>query len=184
MFTSISWEIFLTTVVVLLASYYLITALVFYRKEIVARITSRSQPGISAIADSSGKSNSTKNVMGQVNKESESSHRFSIISADELSMEENSDEPDTITAYHVTDPLISSMYDLLAEARALIQVIVEQKSSADECEELFRSLMLRYPQLKQTDHRDGVAVYIAKASEKQLPYALSVEQVVQWWNEK
>ena len=183
MFTSISWEIFLTTVVVIAASYYLITALVFYRKEIVARITSRPDPVMPAISDSGIKSNAAKNVMGQANKEPESTNRFSLISADELTVEENTEAPETI-AYHVRDPLISSMYDLLAESRTLIQSIVEQKSDANECEELFRSLLLRYPHLKQTDHRDGVAVYIAKASEKQLPFALNVTQVAQWWNEK
>lgn len=183
MFNSISWEIFLTTIVVIVGGYYGISTLILYRRELVAWIRSCSKQSIMpAIAEAH--SAGTSSMMGSVNEESENLvHRFSTVDTAELTVGEDDVPDEPIRVHNLTDPLIGVMYDLLSEARMLIRLIGGQKSGLQECEELFRSLLLRYPQLRKTDHQGGVSLYIVQAFDSELHFSLTMDQVNGWWEE-
>lgn len=165
-----------------MGGYYGISSLIFYRKEIAAWIRSRSHSQIMPVVLES-KKETESNVIGSVSNATEKFQNVSTIASDELTVSEETEEPDLIPPHNHTDPLMSLMYDLLSQAKTLIRLLVKYNSTPNECEELLRSLLLRYPQLKNSEHQSGVSIYIVHAAANQLSISFSIEQVTGWWND-
>lgn len=190
MFNAITWEAFLTTVILLAGGYYFITTLLLYHTEITSWVKSRTgqSPAIPTQPSEPIAERSNDNILGNVNVDDQlHTQRTSTVDADDLKFGVSDDHESEIVA-PVSKPLpqadhliIGSVADLLQEVKTLIQLITEYKSDKVESASLFRTLLLRYPHVKSTDYKDAISLYICQAATAQLPFTLSLEETMAWW---
>ncbi len=188
MFSSITWEIFLTTVVVLIGGYYGITILLLYHQEIILWVkTWEQQPVVSP--QSTKVTASSHSVMGSIQQESLQAVRSTVSPAEEINVASDDEVPDTVTSPEVLSLtsdhlLISSVSDLLQEVKTLSQLMAECKSDKAEGESLFRTLLLRYPHLRTTTFRDPINLFIIDAARNQFAFDLSLSEINSWWEDE
>lgn len=188
MFSSITWEIFLTTVLAVVSCYYGITTLLLYHQEIIQYVKTRGQqhpvsPQPTKVAASS------HSVMGSIQEESSRELRSTISPAEEISVASDDDQPETVTSPEVVswtrdNLLIGSVADLLQEVKTLSQLMAECESDKAEGESLFKTLLLRYPHLRGTIYRDAVNLFIIDAARNHFVFDLSLSEINSWWEEE
>lgn len=187
MFSSITWELFLTTACVIIGSYYGITTLLLYHREVTQWIKSRGQQPV-VKATPTTVSASPFAVMGNIQEESTQALRSSVGTAAEINVAASDEEPDTVYSPEVSSSeehlLIGSIADLLQEVKTVSQLIAECKSDKAEGESLFRTLLLRYPRLRSTTYREAINFYILDAARNQFSFDLSSSEVNTWWEEE
>jgi uncharacterized protein with PQ loop repeat len=186
MFSSITWEIFLSTVVVMVGGYYVITTLLLYHNEIIHWVKSRGQKSVVKIASTEVHAQ-PDGMMGSIRNELIAELRSSTASAEEINVSSVDEEPEEIQAIKPLSNdslLIGSMADLLQEIKTLIQLITECKSDKTECVSLFRTLLLRYPHLSDTTYQDVINLYIAEATMNQTAFNLTLPEIKTWWEEE
>jgi hypothetical protein len=188
MFSSITWEFFTTTLMAAIGSYYAITTLLLYHREIIQRIKSSGQQSVGQ-AEYTTVEKPSHTVMGGIQKESTQELRSSIGTAEEIYAAPASEEPETVTLPEAETSshdslLIGSVADLLQEVKTLSQLLADYKSDKAEGESLFRTLFLRYPHLRSTTYRQAINFYIVDASRSQFSFDLSSSEVNAWWEEE
>lgn len=187
MFSSITWELFLTTACVIIGSYYGITTLLLYHREITQWIKSRGQQPV-VKATPTTVSASPFGVMGNIQEASTQALRSSVGTASEINVAESDEQPDTVYSPEASSSeehlLIGSIADLLQEVKTVSQLIAECKSDKAEGESLFRTLLLRYPHLRSTTYREAINFYILDAARNQFSFDLSSSEVNTWWEEE
>lgn len=185
MFSSITWEIFLTTVATLLGGYYGITTLLLYHREITRWIKSGKQQSFVKTEPTTVRT-SPFAVMGNIQKESTQILRSSIETAAEISVAADDEEPDTVHSPEASTSseehlLIGNIADLLQEIKIVSQLIAECKSDKAEGESLFRTLLQRYSHLRNTTYRDAINLFIADTTHDQFVFDLSIKEINAWW---
>jgi hypothetical protein len=188
MFSSITWELFITAIAVVIGGYYGITTLLLYHREITQWIKTRGQEHVVKAAPGTLPL-SPFAVMGNVQQEPTQTFRSSIETADAINVAASDEEPDTVhspEAFRSSDDhlLIGSIADLLQEVKTVSQLIAECKSDKAEGESLFRTLLLRYPHLRSTTYREAINLYILDAARNQFSFDLSSSEVNTWWEEE
>jgi hypothetical protein len=187
MFSSITWELFLTAVVVAIGGYYGITTLLLYHQEITQWVKSRGQSPVEQMG-ATAVSEPSLSVMGNIQKGSTQELRSSVGTAEEINVAVTDEEPETVTSPEASKSsddhlLIGSIADLLQEVKTISQLIAECKSDKAEGESLFITLLLRYPHLRSTTYRDAINLYIVDAARNQFSFDLSSSEVNTWWEE-
>ncbi len=187
MFSSITWEIFLTTVVAVIGCYYGITTLLLYHQEIIQYVKTRGQQPL--VSSESTKVTASHSVMGNIQEESSRELRSTISPAEEINVASDDDQPETVTSPEVVlwtrdNLLIGSVADLLQEVKTLSQLMAECKSDKAEGESLFKTLLLRYPHLRGTIYRDAINLFIIDAARNQFAFDLSLSEINSWWEDE
>jgi len=184
MFNSISWQTYLTILVCFGATYYAISAIILYHREILQLVKGRSAP-TSEIQDDR-KSTSTVTVIG-ASKDSHTSHPSSTpIDSDEFILSSSNDQfPESIQTTPSSGPanlIIGSVSDLLNELKTLIQLCEEYKSTKEECTSLVAASFLKYPHLKGTTYQHAISAFVCEESKDHLSFTLTLAEVQEWWS--
>ncbi len=193
MFNAITWEAFLTTIILLVGGYYFITTFLLYHKEITSWVKSRagqspetSSPATEVIEDKID----SKGILGKVNSDDRlATPRTSSVNAEDLSFGSSEDEgtemvkPVTASRPQSDHLIIGSVADLLQEIKTLIQLITEYNSNKAESASLFRTLLLRYPHVKSTEYKDAISLYICQAA-TQFSFTLDLQEANTWWEDE
>lgn len=182
MFNVISWESFLFTAAAVIGTYYAITALAFYRKELGEWIKKFGRTPVSIEAETV-EDEYHENMMGNAQAlQAEQLVRSSSASPEELLTSGSNEEPEAIQmAEPKNDLLIGTVADLLEEVKALIQLIAEYGTGKTESEALFNALFIRYPHLQQTSYPLAISFYICDAAKGKFAYELTSTEVMTWW---
>lgn len=193
MFNAITWEAFLTTVILLVGGYYFITTFLLYHKEITSWVKSRAgQPQETASSETEVIEDKIegKGILGKVNSDDRlATPRSSTVSAEDLSFGSSEDEgtemvkPVTASQPQRDHLIIGSVADLLQEIKTLIQLITEYNSDKAESASLFRTLLLRYPHVKSTEYKEAISLYICQAA-TQFSFTLDLQEANNWWEEE
>lgn len=186
MFSSISWQTYLTILACLIGGYYGIASLLLYYREIVAIAKSRSislrseQTPQEEVPDEASTS-----IIGSAAPEPTPSIQPLELDSDALSLAaSDTQEPDTIHPVSKNQPanlVVGSVSDLLQEIKTLIQLCEEYQSAKEECASLFNASFLKYPHLKGTTYQHAISAYVCEESKDHLPFALTLPEVQQWW---
>jgi hypothetical protein len=128
-------------------------------------------------------------MMGDAQKEPAQTVRSSVEPAEAINVAAIDEEPDTVNLPEALTSsqdhlLIGSIADLLQEVKTVSQLIAECKSDKAEGESLFRTLLLRYPNLRSTTYRDAINLYILDAARNQFSFDLSSPEINTWWEEQ
>jgi hypothetical protein len=187
MFTSITWEIFFTATALIVGSYYGITALLLYHKEIVQWFKSKSQQSLVTTHEREAESTPSVGVMGGINQDNTRAPLKTSVNLEEVAIAASDDEPETIHSPVIQvkdDLLIGSVADLLQEIKTLVQLIAVYKTDKSESQSLFHALLIRYPHLRDTSYQEAIGLYICEAAKGQFYFDVSPKEVSTWWNEE
>jgi hypothetical protein len=185
MFAPITWEDFLIATLVLMAAYYCIIGLLFFRKEILFVFQARGRKGIPSTTSTHDIVRHDGSIMGAIQKDTvDTKLRVSEVVASEITIDDSSNEPETIqTVRERTDDalLIGSVADLLHEIKILVLQMAERSSESEEVQSLIRVLLQRYPYLAQTTFQHAITVYICEEIKTHLHFQLTTIEVMSWW---
>lgn len=192
MFNAITWEAFLTTIILLVGGYYFITTFLLYHKEIIHWVKSRaaySSENSSSVPEVIEERIDMKGILGKINPDNQLAPRTATVSAEDLIFGESEDEvTEMVNPVSASRPqsdhlIIGSVADLLQEIKTLIQLITEYNSDKAESTSLFRTLLLRYPHVKSTEYKDAISLYICQAA-TQFSFTLDLQEVNYWWEDE
>lgn len=185
MLNSISWQEFLTCLIVLFGGYYFITILLLYSPEITAFF--KPKPANTLPPKSSADNRSATAIMGPAVQDhgAEQTSRTTVSNAEEIAFgsdDEHQDEIGLVKPAHKTgDLLVGAVADVIQDIKAVLNAIADAGHDKDETASLFQALLERYPQLKGTAHQDAITQFICETAATCLPFELNRPEVNAWW---
>jgi hypothetical protein len=175
MFSSISWSEFLNTAVIAVGTYYVVSTLLFYSKDLIAKIKKRE-------ATSEGPLHEPSNyvtLMGAIKKDPPKKHQQEV-SAQDLVIEP-SQNSNGIHENSEHTLLIGSVSDLLHEVKVLAGVVKESNGSKEDGSPMFQSLLSNYPHLVGTKYQDSISVYIHDQVKTECSFEVDLREITSWW---
>lgn len=188
MLNSISWQEFLTCLIVLFGGYYFITILLLYSAEITTFF--KPKPTNEHPAKSSTDIRSATSIMGPAiqDHDAEQTSRTTVSNAQEIAFgsdDEHQDEIELARPAHKTgDLLVGTIADVIQDIKAVLNAVADAGHDKDETASLFQALLERYPQLKGTAHQDAITQFICETAATRLPFELNKSEVNAWWYAK
>lgn len=174
MFNSISWLEFLNVALIALGLYYVVTVVVFYSRDIVARFKNAAQP---EPVDSDRRNYP---LMGQIRKDTPKKHEHFVEAQDLVvdpahgSKAERSEE----------ELLINSVSHLLREVKVLARVVKESSGSKANATAMFQSLLSNYAHLAGTKYRESIMVFIHDTIRGDCAFEVSPGEIASWWSQQ
>jgi hypothetical protein len=184
MFSSITWEVFFSTVLLAVGVYYFISTVLLFHKEITGLFKAKSDGPIHREHHGQEEVNETEAIIGAVSHEENwLTHRTSLVDSEDVRMAETDthEMPDTIQAPGEQELLNGTIADLMQEIKTLLQLIGEYKSSKEECAELFGALFQKYPLLKDTSYQRAINQHICEENKAQFSFDIQPLDVRSWW---
>ena len=185
MFDTIDWYDFITLMAPLTVGYYLVSLLIFYRKEVLARL---SKPPVQKKEAYREENSSTQSMpddvlgpaLGNTGKEQAYDQQAQdLLIADAQQVPEPFLKADPSPKREVL--LIGSVADLVQEIKTVIDLVTEYGSDKAEAESLLRSLLDRYPHVGASHYRKPITEYIYQAQDDHFDFKLPVEEVEALW---
>lgn len=176
MFSSISWQEFISTALVVIAIYYVIAFLVLYSRDFISKFRKTSSAKESTPLDE--EVSSEVSLMGPVKKDALEKYHQNLDSHD-LTVEPSDS---TASIANTEDALlIGTVSDLLNEIKVLTRVLSESKGSKDDGSPMFQSLLSNYPQLLGTKYQDSISIFIHDQCRTECDFDLHLAEVKSWW---
>lgn len=174
MFKSISWQEYIVVMSVAAGCYYAVIIILFYTKDIAARLKGGS---VSSRPSSPGKSSpSDHNLMGPIQNPIAPPRpvKQTSIAAAEVEVAE--------TVNPITDESdLTPADELIHEIRNLFQIMKEGDPSQEAYLKNIKTLLSQYPQLLGTDDHTRVTQTIIEVLKTKHNVVLSTEVVEQLW---
>ena len=186
MLESISWQEFISTIVLLIGGYYAITALLLYSNEIT-NIFKQKKLNLTntRVRENQTDSNESIELMGSVKyggRQSQNVPREEKSETESLSVAtaQEPEEPITEAATSEADEaMLKSVSTLLEEINTLTEIVAV--GSKDECAELFRTLLSNYPELFHTTHEPEITAFIYNSCKEHCEFQIELSEVKTWW---
>jgi hypothetical protein len=182
MVNSISWQEYLSVIALLVAGYYAITILVFYRSEIKNIFNQKTSKNIkndsSANQPDANQSNSLIGIIKYESPTQTNVPREELSTTEEMSFAPlvEADEPINGTLNNAINRLVST---LLSEIESLLTVI--SNDDKKEIATLFQALLHNYPQLVATDFQVEISQHIYDALRTGFDFQIELNEVQAWW---
>lgn len=171
MFSSISWQEFLNTALIGLGLYYIVSALVFYSRDRVARFKNADEPA------PTGLEGRNHPLMGQIRKDTPKKHEH-IVEAQDLVI----DPASSSRAERSEETLlINSVSRLLREIKVLARVVRESHGSKAYATPMFQSLLSNYAHLAGTKYRESIMVFIHDTLRGECAFEAALDEIQRWW---
>ena len=171
MFSPISWQEFLNTALIALGLYYVVSVVIFYSRDMVARIKKAGQP---EPIDSEGGNSS---LMGQIRKDTPKKHE-DFVEAQDLVI----DPASSSRAERSEETLlINSVSHLLREIKVLARVVKQSNGSKANATPMFQSLLSNYAHLAGTKYRESIMVFIHDTIRGECSFETALDEIDGWW---
>lgn len=185
MFTSLTWELFFTSIIAIACCYYAITSLTLYRMEIFHWFNGYRQITSTKESETSIDEVHLNALIGGISKDESSGFaRTSSIDAGEVNISPTKDKPEILDSPLVingSDLMIRSFGDAIQEIKLLAVLIIECSADKAESQMLFHALLIKYSHLLQTPYQDAISLYICEVARNQFSFSLSLPEVKNWW---
>lgn len=182
----ISWQEFISTFVLLIGGYYVITVLLLYSSEIT-NIFKQKKLNLTNTHERENQTDSNESIelMGSVKyggrqsqnvprEEKSETESLSVVTAQEP------EEPITEAATSEADEaVLKSVSTLLEEINTLTEVVAV--GSKVECAELFRALLSNYPDLFHTTHEPEITAFIYNSCKEHCEFQIEINEIKTWW---
>jgi len=181
MLESISWQDFFTTLAILVGTYYLVTSLLLYNKELVSLVRKKSLPTTQQELPIKNLSGANQNLMGEIRYNSPMTTKENIVESQELAFKsDNREEEEVITKTNSTEALlVGTIADLLQELKTLINIV--SHNTMEESSPLFRAILTNYPQLVGSHYQEAISLFIYATTKEQCEFTLELDQIKSWW---
>jgi hypothetical protein len=166
MLQSITWQEFLLAAGLLTGLYYVIVLRIISHK---GGTTISSNPEVRE-----------SGVMGGINEGDRGDHSPSVAS-EQISFA-GTTQPNSSQSESVDSLLLGSVSDLLEEAKTLTNFILENKSSQEEATTFLRTLLSKYPQLKNTRYQKAIELYLFNELKDHEDQKMTLDEITTLWN--
>jgi hypothetical protein len=173
MFKSISWQEFLYVVLAALGTYYCISILLLYSRDIIRIFKSKDE---SSRQTRPKVENSPSNLMGGVKNDPPRKNE-QYVDAQELTV----DQSGASTRDNEELLLIGSVSDLLHEVKVLSRVIKESNGSKEDGAPMFQSLLSNYPHISGTKYQGSVSIFIYEHLRNENVFEADLNEINSWW---
>ena len=187
MLLSISWQEFFTVISLIVGTYYVISTLLLYDREITSIFNQKKSNATerSVTVDQSD-SNESNDLMGKVkymttvNVPHEKSVDAEDVEVKEVVKPNEVEEPITIsTADSPEKTLANAVAELLKQAKSLIKDFPPQDK--EEALLVFRPLFSKFPQLIETSFQDEVNIFIQNGLAGTPDLQFDEDEIKSWW---
>lgn len=174
MFSSISWGLFLTVIIALLAAYYLVIVTLYFPKEVLTLVLRKANR---IKAPSAGQQQDERipfDVIGAANETGDLDciNRFSAAAVMQT------DAPDG----PVPDlSLIESVSSLMEGIKTLFRVIKDAAGNKSDVLSMFPSLLAQYPLIPDSKYRFSINAFIHELCNGEFHYGISMDEVDGLW---
>lgn len=195
MLNSISWEQFIVTLSSVVAAYYLVATIIFYRREI-ADIIKEGIPFLrgvynkeSSSANALHEEPSTISTMGRAANEMAMTHlHVAQESSEEMVYAETDDLPDTINEAgypegESDEALVVTISDLLDKIKAVCGTIQDSVATNEEATSLFGALLSNYQSLAGTPYQTSITDHIYSITREPFVVNFSREEIEAFWSD-
>lgn len=172
MLNSISWPEFLNVALIALGLYYVVTVVIFYSKDLIARLRNPLQPGP---VDSESSRNYP--LMGPIRKDTPKKHEHFVEAQDLVVDPANGSNAERSEE----QLLIDSVSHLLRELKVLARVVKESNGSKADATSMFQSLLSNYAHLAATKYRESIMVFIHDTIRGDCAFEVSPGEIESWW---
>jgi hypothetical protein len=171
MFNSISWQDFLDTALMALGTYYALSIVVFYSKDLIARFRGTQE------GEAPPESGPNRPLMGQIRTDAPEKHQ-DVVDAQDLVI-----DPDSTSGLDRTDEglLINSVSHLLREVKVLARVIKESNGSKTDATPMFQSLLSNYSHLGETKFRESITLFVHDGIRHECAFEAALQEIDGWW---
>ncbi len=169
MLNTISWSEYLTCIALLIAGYYTITGIFYYRADISSRFRKKEERTDNGVGQA-------PSLMGAIKTGPPKAIRKQLVAADELFI---SPDQEQLTASD--SMIIGTIADLLEESKVLAKTIAHDNNTPEEGASLFQSLLQRYPQLNNAAYKDAISISLHHTCKNDAGIEFSLEQINDWW---
>lgn len=194
MLNSIAWEQYFIFIAFALFLYYLGILFLYYRKDLISKLSSGRSTSSVYATDPNSNSFSPKasSFMGSIKQEEredkiQSKHK-EIGEAEKLEVgaittdsESPVDEEPPLPSPEIL--LLGSIADLLKEIKSLIPLLSENDGCNADFKTLLSALFAKNPQLKSTTYQDAISLFIYNEYVSNLPFELGLQEIKNCWNE-
>lgn len=180
MFNSISWQEFFQTVIVAVGSYYAISILLLYSRDITQKIQAFKTRSVKTEPQS--RATGLNNLMGAIKNEQPSetiSSNQKVVSSTEISISENAS--DTAAKYLEDALLIGTVSDLLQEVKVIADMITESTGNKEDAASAFQSLLKNYLHLSSTKYQEAIDLVIYDHCKNQCALQVEMSDIRSWW---
>lgn len=179
MLNSISWNEFLTAILIAGGTYYIVSFLLFYSQEIKSVLKGEKKITLPKSFEKSA------DLIGSAKADEPRVVRETSVAADELipSQTEDALSQERAINDNAETILLGTVSDFLQESKTLAQVIAENKAPREECVSLFQSLLERYPQIIGTPYQEGLHVSLFHTCKDTCGFEFSQNEIASWWPE-
>ena len=184
MFDTISWQEFITTVALLAGSYYCVSAIILYRRELSAWLKSGEHQDLVPTAHPGTGRREDKDPSGDLMGKAQpdqwlnANENVELSEAGELRFGPSTREQETSE----NAMILGTVSDLLQEIRSLVEAVAGSNGGREEFVSMFRSLLERYPQLNGTSYKDTINVFICDTCKEHSPFELELKEIRSWWS--
>jgi FtsZ-interacting cell division protein ZipA len=186
MLESISWQEFISTIVLLIGGYYLITILLLYSTEINNFFKQKKlTPSGTETKSDQNDSNESDNLMGSVryeNRAAQTVSREETANAEDIDVVLSHEDEEAISAVDVgQEQMENDLASIQLEIHSLIEVLSER--SKEESISLFKTLLSNYPRFIGTSHQQQLSQMIYDACKEAGPDHFELSEIDSWWTE-
>lgn len=172
MFSSISWQEFLNTVLIAVGTYYVVSVLLFYSNDLIARFKRSQQPN-----GTEPEPSPTHPLMGQIRKDTPKNHEHFVKAQDVVVDPTNGSDAER-SEEHL---LMNSVSHLLREIKVLARVVKESNGSKADATPMFQSLLSNYAHLAGTKYRESIMVFIHDTVRGECAFEVALNEIDSWW---
>ena len=187
MFESISWQQFLSAVVLIGGGYYVITTLLLYGSEITTIFKQKERKqSASEINDDQNDSNESIDLMGKIKYDTEVNvPHENLITTEEIQVQTTNEDEEVVVGSPSDQAdalIIVTIADLLEEIKTLADVLKD--SSKEEAVLFFKAILSCYPQLIGTNYQEALSLFIYDSCKEHCQFDLTPNEIKSWWTEE
>lgn len=186
MLESISWQEFFTTIAVLLGSYYAITVLLLYSREItgIFKRGTLKTPGTSTQTDQTD-SGGSHDLMGSARFDTSREQelpREEVTTADELDVVQSPEAEEAVDVIDLQDEALrNDLITVQSEIKSLAEII--SLGTKEEAVSLFTTLLSNYPQFIGISFQPQITQLIYDSCKETGTHHFSLREISTWWND-
>jgi len=189
MLQSISWQEFFTVISLIVGTYYVISTLLLYDREITSIFNQKkSNATEGSVTVDQSDSNESNDLMGKVKyMTTVNVPHENIVDAEDVEVKEvvkpnEVEEPITIsTADSPEKTLANAVAELLKQAKSLIKDFPPQDK--EEALLVFRPLFSKFPQLIESSFQDEINIFIQNGLACNPDLQFDEDEIKSWWLE-
>lgn len=186
MFNSISWTDFLLAIGCLVGAYYFVTGLLFYNKEIIARLKGAKRTP--STIPSQPTNDNTDNLLGAI-KRSPSVNEPEYSEDEDLVQfgESNATEIPVVNGISESKPdtddglVLGKISDLLEEVKIILSLFAGEKPSKEDLASTLRALLEKYAGLATSRYLTTINIFLYDHCKDACTDELKPEDVSAWW---